>query len=206
MREVTIDEYLNQLAAKVPAPGGGAAAALHAAQGAALVEMVANYTTGPRYAEHAGTIGAILDTATTLRRRAAEVAAEDAAAFTAVTDAYKLPRDTDEEKAARSAAILDATIGAAGPPADTVRLGIQVLDLAGQLLPIGNRNVVSDIAAAADAARAAISTGRVNVEINLAGIRNNDEARAAVAATIDGVDEALSTADELVAAVRKAIR
>lgn len=206
MHDETIGEYLDQLAARVPAPGGGAVAALHAAQGAALVEMVANYTTGPRYAEHADTINEILTRAGELRHRALVVAAEDATAFTAVTDAYKLPKDSEQDKAARSAAILTATIGAGRPPADTIGIGIEVLDLASRLLPIGNRNVVSDVAAAADSARAAISTGRVNVEINLAGIKNDEAARAELEAALKDVDAALAEADALIAGVREVIR
>ncbi|MGH8921138.1 MAG: cyclodeaminase/cyclohydrolase family protein, partial [Actinomycetes bacterium] len=85
MRNDSIERFLTALADRVPAPGGGASAALHAAQAAALVAMVARYSDGPRYAEHEDTILRIRDTADDLRERALTLAEQDAAAFTAVT-------------------------------------------------------------------------------------------------------------------------
>ena len=86
-----------------------------------------------------------------------------------MTDAYRLPKGSADEAAQRSAVIAAAVLGAARPPAAVVGAAGSVLDLAEALLPIGNPNVVSDIAAAAEAARAAATTARVNIEINLGG-------------------------------------
>lgn len=204
MREQTINGYLGQLAARVPAPGGGAAAALHAAQAAALVEMVAGYTTGAKYSEHADLVEEIRDRAAEARLLALELAVADADAFSAVAEAYKLPKDTDGAKAARRVAIQSATIAAAEPPAATIGAARLVLGLAERLFPVANRNVISDIAAAADAARAAVSTARVNVEINLAAVKDQAE-RERLAKMIDGVDSDLAAADALVARVREVI-
>jgi formiminotetrahydrofolate cyclodeaminase len=205
MHDRTIDAYLEHLAAREPAPGGGAAAALHAAQGAALLAMVARYTTGEKYAAHAAGITAVIEEADELRGRAVELAAADARAFTAVTDAYRLPREDEEQKAARSRAIADALAGAARPPADVVLLAARLVDLAEQLLPIGNPNVVTDVAAAAEAARAAATTARVNVEVNLGGLK--DEAlRAELTAVAGRVDALAARAEAVTAAVRERIR
>ncbi|MFJ2956957.1 cyclodeaminase/cyclohydrolase family protein [Streptomyces sp. NPDC087270] len=204
MQDQTIGGYLDRLAAREPAPGGGAAAALHAAQGAALLAMVARYTTGEKYAAHAAQVAAITAAADELRLRALELAQEDARAFTAVTDAYKLPRAEAEQKAARSLAIADALAGAARPPADVIAVAARVVELAEELLPFGNPNVVTDIAAATEAARAAATTARVNVEINLGGIK--DEAvRAELTIAIGGVDRLAARAHAVTEAVRKAI-
>ncbi|MER7208278.1 cyclodeaminase/cyclohydrolase family protein [Streptosporangium sp. NPDC000239] len=204
MRDQTIGDFLRSLAARVPAPGGGACAALHAAQAAALLGMVARYSDGPKQAGHERLIGRILTEADTLRERALELAEEDAAAFTAVTDAYRLPKETDQERTARSAAIAGALAAAAGPPAETVDVARRLVELAGELLPVGNRNVITDVAAAAEAARAAATTARVNVEINLGGIR--DEAvRAELAGRIAGVDALAADADRVTATVREEI-
>ncbi len=201
MREETIGEYLERLAAREPAPGGGAAAALHAAQAAALVAMVARYTTGEKYAAHAERVGHVTAEADRLRERALELAGEDAEAFTAVTDAYRLPRADDAQKAARSAAIAAALAGAARPPAEVVAVAASVVALAEALLPIGNPNVVTDVAAAAEAARAAATTARVNVEINLGGIK--DEAlRAELTTAVASVDALSARASSLTEAVR----
>ncbi|GLW06498.1 formiminotransferase-cyclodeaminase [Microtetraspora sp. NBRC 13810] len=204
MQDQTISGFLEQLAAKVPAPGGGASAALHAAQGAALLGMVARYSTGEKYAGDAEAITRIRTEADRLRGRAVELAAEDAAAFTAVTDAYRLPKGTDAEKDARGAAIAAASAGAAKPPADTITLAGHLVGLAEELLPIANRNVVTDVAAAAEAARAALTTARVNVEVNLAGVRDG-ETHAALGGVLGTVDDHVRRAERLTEQVRAEI-
>ena len=201
MRNDTIDGFLHALADRVPAPGGGASAALHAAQAAALVAMVARYTDGPKYAEHAELVHKIRDTADQLRGEALSLAEDDVAAFTAVTEAYRLPKGDDRLAAERSAAIEAATLGAARPPEALVRLVSRILDLAEDLLPIGNRNVISDVAAAAEAARAAATTARVNIEINLGGI-SDTAVRAELVSAANSVDRLAERADLLTAAVR----
>ncbi|WP_083884124.1 cyclodeaminase/cyclohydrolase family protein [Nocardia higoensis] len=166
----TLAGYLSDLGAKVPAPGGGAVAALHAAQGAALVAMVARYTTRAKDAEHRPVIDRIIEAADAARERALALADADAAAFTAVGEAYKLPKGTEAEVAARKAAIDAALVEAARVPAAVVDQADEVLSLAAELLPIGNPNVVTDIGAAADAARAAATSSQLNIEINVASL------------------------------------
>jgi formiminotetrahydrofolate cyclodeaminase len=201
MRTDTIETFLAQLAARVPAPGGGATAGLHAAQAAALVAMVARYTDAAKYADHAEEIAAITTTADRLREDALGLAEQDAAAFTAVTEAYRLPKETAEEATARSLAIAQSLVTAARVPAVVIDVAEQVLGLAERLLPIGNRNVISDVAAAAEAARAAATTARVNVEINLGGIKDA-ETWGQLAAVAGTVDDLVLRADKVTAAVR----
>jgi formiminotetrahydrofolate cyclodeaminase len=201
MRTDTIDDFLTRLAARVPAPGGGATAGLHAAQAAALVAMVARYSDSARFAEHAEVITTITATADRLRENALGLAEEDAAAFTSVTEAYGLPKGTPDDVAARSEAIARALVAAAHVPAIVIAVAEQVLGLAEQLLPIGNRNVISDVAAAAEAARAAATTARVNVEINLGGIKDATT-REELAAVVDTVDDLVLRAEKVTAAVR----
>jgi formiminotetrahydrofolate cyclodeaminase len=201
VRNHSIEDFLTALADRVPAPGGGASAALHAAQAAALVGMVARYSLGPRYAEHVEAIRRIRDAADELRENALKLAEDDAAAFTAVTEAYRLPKATAAEAAERSATIATAVLAAAHPPALVVGVAARVLDLAEELLPIGNRNVVSDVAAAAEAARAAATTARVNIEINLGGI-TDEQARSELLAVAGSVDGLCDRADKVTGAVR----
>lgn len=202
MRSDTLDRFLWDLAARVPAPGGGATAGLHLAQAAALLGMVARYTDGERYAEHAETVLDVRNRADALRITGLGLAEDDARAFGA---AYKLPRDTDEAKQARSAAIAAATVEAGRIPAQVIRAAEQVVDLAERLRPIGNPNVISDVGAAADAARAAASTARLNVEINLAGL-TDPQARTELSAALTGVDDLLRRADKVTDDVREQIR
>ncbi|MFG1770327.1 cyclodeaminase/cyclohydrolase family protein [Nocardia salmonicida] len=167
---VTLEHYLSELAAKVPAPGGGAVAALHAAQAAALVAMVARYTTRAKDADNRPVIDQIIVAADAAVARSLALADADAAAFTAVGAAYKLPKDTDAEIAARTAAINAALVEAARVPAAVVDEADEILSLAAELLPIGNPNVVTDIGAAADAARAAAMSSQLNIEINVGSL------------------------------------
>ena len=189
----------------MPAPGGGAAAALHAAQGAALLGMVARYTTGGQYAQHEAAVGRITAEVDELRVLALRLADADADAFIAVTEAYRLPSASEEEKAARSAAIGRALVHAAWPPAQVISVAGMVVDLAEALVAIGNRNVISDIAAAAEAARAAVATARVNIEINLASI-TDEQAGLEMIAEEGKADAIIARAEQVAAAVREQIR
>lgn len=204
MRDLTISEFLRQLSDRVPAPGGGASAALHAAQSAALLGMVARYSTGERYAGVQDVVGPVLAETDELRAAALVLAEQDAAAFAAVAGAYTLPKATAEDKAARSAAIAAALAGAAEPPAATVAAARRLTELAERLLPVGNRNVLTDVAAATEAARAAATTARVNIEINLAGIKD-ESVREELLGVLAGVDGIVAAAEAVTAAVRKEI-
>ncbi|MFC7849993.1 cyclodeaminase/cyclohydrolase family protein [Arthrobacter sp. NPDC057388] len=201
----TINDYLGRLAARKPTPGGGAAAALHASQGAALVAMVARFSTGGKYEQHAETTSRIIAAADQLVGETLGLADADEAAFKAVIASYKLPAESDDEREARAAAI-DAALGqAAEPPARLIKLSGAVVDLAAELLDIANPNVISDIAAAADAARAAATTARVNIDINVVAIKNA-QARAALAEQTDGLEEkVVLAADSLSRQVRERI-
>jgi formiminotetrahydrofolate cyclodeaminase len=202
MRDDTIAAFLDQLAARVPVPGGGVTAALHVAQAAALLAMVARYSDGPRY--DAELMNRIVTEADALREDALALAEADAAAFGAVARAYGLPRKTEQEQADRSASISSALAGAARPPVDVLRTALLVTSLAEKLLPAGNPNMITDVAAAAEAARAGAMTSRLNIEVNLKGITDpvlRDEF-AAAAAVADGI---ITRAGQVVAAVREEI-
>ena len=201
----TITNYLGRLASRQPTPGGGAAAALHAAQGAALVAMVARYTTGGKYEEHAGTVSRIISEADNLIVEALRLADADEHAFQGVIDAYKLPASGDAEREARAAAIRDSLIQAAEPPALLIGLAGSVVQLASEIFDIANPNVISDVAAAADAARASATTARVNIDINVVAIKDS-QARAALAEQTNGIeDKVILAADSLVQRVRERI-
>jgi methenyltetrahydrofolate cyclohydrolase len=205
MRDETIGDFLDQLADRVPAPGGGASAALEAAQGAALLAMVARFSTGEKYAEHRATIDRIVAEADELRSIALRLGEADAEAFAGVANAYKMPGSTNAERAERSEAIAKSLANATWPPAKLIGVAGMVVDLARALVTIGNRNVISDVAGAAEAARAAVATARVNVEINLAGIKD-EQASLEMIADADKADDIIARAEQVTAAVREQIR
>jgi formiminotetrahydrofolate cyclodeaminase len=198
-------DFLARLAERVPVPGGGAAAALHAAQGAALLGMVARYTTGPAYAGHQLMIGRIITEADELRGIALRLAEADEDAFTAVAGAFKLPEATGDEKSVRASAIAQALVNAAWPQARVISVAGMVVDLAEALVTIGNRNVISEVAAAAEAARASAATARINVEISLAGIAD-EQASLDMIAEAGKADDIIARAGQVTATVREQIR
>lgn len=202
----TINDYLGRLASRQPTPGGGAAAALHAAQGAALVAMVARYTTGGKYEQHAETVSRITSTADALIGEALRLADADEQAFQGVIDSYKLPAATESEKAAKATSTQNALVQAAEPPALLIKLAGAIVELAAELFEIANANVISDIAAASEAARAAATTARVNIDINVVAIKDID-ARTSLARQTDGLEEkVVLAADALTQRVRERIR
>jgi methenyltetrahydrofolate cyclohydrolase len=202
MEEHRIGEWLAELASAAPAPGGGAAAALEVAMGAALVEMLANLTIGkPAYAEHDATMVAVSGRASVLRGEATLLAAEDAEAYTAVIAAYRLPKGSDEETAVRAGRIQDALALAADVPRRTAAAASEVLDLASEIVPIANVNVISDGAAAAAAARAALQTALLNIDANRASLTDAG-LRDELAAVADAIEADLLRADAIVETVR----
>jgi methenyltetrahydrofolate cyclohydrolase len=201
----TIGDLLERIAARVPVPGGGTAAALHAAQGAALLAKVGRYTTGRQYAQHEAAIGRIVTEVDELRVLALRLADADEDAFMAVHEAYRLPSASEEERDARAAAVAQALVHAAWPSAQVISVAGMVVDLAEALAAIGNRNVISDVAAAAEAARAAVAIARVNIAINLASI-TDAQAGLEMIAEEGKADAIIARAEQVTAAVREQIR
>jgi formiminotetrahydrofolate cyclodeaminase len=167
----TIQEFLDRLASSAATPGGGAAAAIAGAQAAALVSLVCNLTIGrPRYASVDAAMRAILAESEAARARLVRLADDDAAAFTAVASAYRLPRSTEEDRAARQRAVQAALIGASAPPLATVHACRALLPLVLQVAAHGNSTVVGDAGVAAELAVAAARSSFHLLRLNLAAI------------------------------------
>ncbi len=171
--EMSLGTFVDELASGKPAPGGGSAAALAGALGAALVSMVANLTVGrEKFKAVEPEVKAILVKSEDLRRRLLNYIEDDVAAFNAYSAAAKLPKDTDEQKAARSAAIQKALINAVDPPMDTARACVEVLDLCTPIAEMGNVQAVSDAGVGALMAEAGMRAAALNVQINLSWIKD----------------------------------
>ena len=200
MFDERMSDWLGQLADRTPAPGGGAVAALCAASAAALLEMVANYTTGKKWADREEAMKAVVAEVAELRARAAQLAVDDAAAFGAVGEAYGLPKATDEEKAARSAAIQEATRGAAEPPVQVGRVALRLVAIADEMVEPANPNVLSDVGVAAATARAALSGSVTNITVNASFLRDPDVTRA-LFDEVAVLETAMARADDVAARV-----
>ena len=168
--DLTPFEFVEATAAAKPTPGGGSVAALAGALAAALTQMVAGLTAGrKKYAEVNDEAEAILQQAGELREALTRAIGEDAAAFEAVMAAYRNKKLSDEE---RAEAIEAATIEAANVPLNVAELSVQAAKLAAVMASSGNVNAVSDAAAGALMARAAVQAAALNVKINATGMKN----------------------------------
>jgi len=166
-------DFYNEVASKTPTPGGGSVAAAAATMGAALNSMVCRLTVGKKkYKEVADELKDILDKSEILRDELKEMIIKDGEAFDGVMSARKMIKDTDEEIAARDAAIFEATKGAARTPLETAGLAMKVLEMAKTVAEKGNVNSVSDAGVAALMAKAAIEGAIYNVKINIGGFED----------------------------------
>lgn len=171
--EQRVIDFVAATASKEPTPGGGAIAALTAATGAALAEMVANLTFGKKGYEAVKTeMEELQAKAEAIRKRMLELSQADADVFNIFMNALGLPKNTDEEKAARTAAIQQAYKDAAMVPFEIGELANQIFDLAELASRKGNQNLITDGIIAAINARAAVKSAFLNVRINLSGIKD----------------------------------
>ncbi len=199
---VTLEGYLDQVAAATAAPGGGAVAALAGSLSAALVQMVSGLTLGrKKYAEVEPEARHVLEEGGRLRAELTAAISEDAAAFEQVMIAI---RNKEVDEATRAEAIEQATLGAAEVPLRVARLAYDVADLARTIATIGNINAATDAAAAAYMAQAAVQAAALNVKVNVAGLQDQKQAavwREEVEALTADVSQ-LATAVAAVAAER----
>jgi methenyltetrahydrofolate cyclohydrolase len=196
-----ITSYLRKLAERTAAPGGGATAALNVAQAAALVAMSARFCNGPRHAQHAATVDATIAEADRLITVGTELMDADGESYGSVMAAYQLPKDTAGQRAARSAAVAAALVTACEPAVAVIATAARLLELAQALQPLMNRSIAPDLAAAAEAIRAAIGTSATNLAANLSGI-TDPAARVRLTGTLSEATALEARADRLVTAIR----
>lgn len=174
---LTLDAFVDQLASSAPIPGGGSAAAVAAALAAGLVAMVAGLSADrPAYARFAATHARAGGAGRALATSLLGLADEDAAAYGAFAATMKLPRASDQEKAARSAAIRAAAVAAADVPLRTLEACRDLVVASESLAGRSNRNAASDLTVASRLAEAAAHGAAENVMVNLPAL--GDEERA----------------------------
>ena len=175
LTQKSITAFLNELASNSPAPGGGSVAALAGALGAALTSMVCHLTIGKKkYAAVEQEMNSVLLKSEELRATFAALIDQDTEAFNKVMEAYSLPKETDDQKALRTAAIQVATKEATMIPLRVMRHIIDALALTKIAAEKGNTNSVSDAGVSALMLRAAAESAAYNVEINLKSITDTE--------------------------------
>ena len=171
--EQQLQTFLDQLASKASTPGGGSAAAVMGAMGAALVSMVGNLTVGKKnYEDVNDEMQGFLARSEALRAQLTGMIQADVAVFDKVMAAYGMSRETEDEKTARSASIQAALKEATDVPLACAQLCADVIELCRPVAEKGNLNVISDAGVAVLAAHAALRSAALNVYINIGGIRD----------------------------------
>ncbi len=190
LADMTTKDYLKLLASDAPAPGGGSVSALSAAQGAALTAMVCDLTIPKeKYAAFRETCEQVKRDILSVLDELIVAIDKDTEAYNKVSAAFKMPKDTEEQKVARSAAIREATVEATKVPYRTMELCLAGLSITQRAVGRSNPNAASDLGVAALNLLAGLKGAYLNVKINLPGIKD-EETRASFAAAAAMAEEA----------------
>jgi formiminotetrahydrofolate cyclodeaminase len=171
--KMKINEFVSELASSSPAPGGGTIAAIAGSFAAGLAEMVCNLTIGnSKYPEAQPYLPEVRSQLSEMRDRFLSLADEDTDAFNLLMAAYKLSKETEEDKTMRRKEILVAKIAVTKIPMETTLLAVALLELLPEVITYGNANAISDCGVAMECAHAAGKGALMNVQINLESIKD----------------------------------
>ncbi len=177
LTQLTTESFTELLASDAPAPGGGSASALAAALGAALSGMVSELTLGKeKYAENAPLAESVREKALVLQKDLLTAVDKDTEAFNKVSAAFGMPKSTDEEKAARSAAIQEGLVACIESPLNVMDLCLQALRLTRRLVGHSNESAASDLGVSALMLEAGLKGAWLNVKINLGSLKDKEKA------------------------------
>jgi len=202
IKNKSVHTLLDELASKASTPGGGSAAAIMGAMGAALLSMVANLTVGKKdYEGVEEDMKKLLQRTEELRSQLTGMVKADVEVFDKVMAAYGMPRDSEEQKTSRTAAIQTALKEATDVPLECARLCAEVIRLSEPVAEMGNKNVISDAGVAVLAGYAALRSAALNVYINIGGIKDEEfvqDRRGQLEEIMDGMDKLNEEVYELV--------
>jgi len=194
--------YLDDAASAQPTPGGGSVAAMAAALASTMASMAAGFTAGKeKFKSVEPEVRASLARLADLRQALLDFVHEDMAAYGAVMAAYKLPKSTDAEKAARAEAVRIATKSSLGLVERVMDATCEVIQVSRRLADIANPNLVSDVGVASELALGAARAARINVAVNLSGYSDAADA----AAVRDRTDKSVAEAERIAAETRDAV-
>ncbi len=204
IKDKSVQVFLDELASKSPTPGGGSAAAVMGAQAAALVSMVCNLTIGkPKYIEVETEMQALLTKSEALREKLTGMIKADVDVFDRLMATYGLPKESDEEKAARSEAIQAVLKEATVVPLDCARACAETIALSRIAAEKGNVGVISDAGVAVMAGYGALKSAALNVYINAGGLKDKafaDAKMAELEMILNGADAATEEVYQIVKA------
>lgn len=173
--DLTVKDFVEVLGSDAPAPGGGSAAALAASMGISLTKMVCELTIGKKkYAEFEDEIKLVFDESKALQKHLLDAIDKDTEAFNAVSAVFDMPKETDDEKAARRVAMQTALQGAAESPFYMMKLMVNALDVTKRAVGKSNTNAASDLGVAALNLKSGLQGAWLNVLINLSSIKDEE--------------------------------
>lgn len=198
MPELTLksatEDFLAALASSAPTPGGGSVAALTGALGAGLISMVCNLTLGKeKYKDVQEEVARLLGESEALRRELMALMEADMGVYGKLSAAYKLPKETEQDKELRTKAIQSALVEATGVPLSIARACARVVDLCPPAAKVGNLGAISDVGVAVLLGEAALRSAALNVAINLGALKD----QSFVAATQNEMNKLLQGRSEL---------
>lgn len=171
--EKSLNDYLAVAASNSPTPGGGSVSAIVATNAAAMVSMVAELTKGKKgYEDHQDAANRIAAGAIEQIEKLKTLTARDMEAFDLFVKAWKMPSGTDEEKKAKAEANEKAAQNATTVPMDICRVCLEIMKLATELAPFGNKSAISDVGVASLVAEGAMKACMLSVDINLPGLKD----------------------------------
>lgn len=171
--EMTLNEFCSELSSQNPTPGGGSASGVALSQAGALACMVANLTIGrDRYSSGWDVAQLALEIGIKAVEMGNILADEDAIGYDAVVTAFRMPKDTEDERKNRKSAIQTASLNAARPPLKIAELSLELLRILPSLASLGNSNAITDVGVSALLSSAACKGGLFNAEVNIVGMKN----------------------------------
>jgi methenyltetrahydrofolate cyclohydrolase len=199
----SIGTFADLVAEGTPSPGGGSVSAYCGVLAASLGQMVCNLTIGKKkYAESEARLLIIKPDLERLSARLRELIAEDAASFEAVLGAYRLPKETDEQRVVRTETIQRALKNAVEVPLQTAELSLEVLMLLREIAEIGNSNALSDVAVGAQLAQTAVRGASYNIAVNLDSISNPEFVSATRRKMDELIDQSRTKTDQVEARIQ----
>ncbi len=204
IKDKSVQTFIDDLASKAPTPGGGSAAAVMGAQAAALISMVCNLTIGkPKYAEVEVEMRALLEKSEALREQLTGMIKADVDVFERLMSTYGLPKESEEEKLSRSAAIQAVLKEATQVPLVCAQACAEVIMLSKVAADKGNTGVISDAGVAAMAGYGGLKSAALNVYINAGGLKDRvfaDAKLAELETILNGADAAAEEVYQIVKA------
>ena len=206
MKESRIIDFVDKLGSKEPTPGGGAAAGVAASMGVGAIVMAMEFSNGkPLVEDEKYLLTNRINELNEIKEIFKDIIDRDATDFEPLSNAYGMPRATDEEKAARTEAIQEGLITASQPPLDLLNNAKKVFDIAEEVLPLIKKGIISDVGVGVQLLRSAILSSSLNVYINASSLKDEETKNKYIKDTEQTLEEYVAKADAIFNEVNKVI-